>query len=340
MSLVFASCVFFPNQCRNPGPNRNLTLGPNPNPNPDPNYKPNPNPNPTINPLFTSFFSSQWIYWLGKKCPPPPGHVHTYMYMPVWPISLVSPFWHIVHQLPICFPLCLRIDKELLHNFILFYCNNPVAVISYRIKLNWIELNCFVQARVQMYLYMYFVLLDTLHIECQTFSSSFISIWTSSRLPKQTASVAKPTCNMCPMLSPLPRLQKETRLHGIMQGYLEAKAKRSLYLHRIQTENDCFSYCKALLPSTPVDHAGRSPEYTSYGPQHNRLAGIFCGRWNWEVKGTTCRPYKTLGQQILGQFIVARNWYIQENDQRGNVCKFKDPVRSWKFFRSWIWNSV
>jgi hypothetical protein len=35
------------------------------------------------------------------------------------------------------------------------------------------------------------------------------------------------------------------------------------------------------------------------------------------VKATTCRPYKTLGQKILGQPIVARNWYIQENDQRG-----------------------
>jgi hypothetical protein len=35
------------------------------------------------------------------------------------------------------------------------------------------------------------------------------------------------------------------------------------------------------------------------------------------VKGTTCRPYKTLGQKILGQSIVARNWYIQENDQLG-----------------------
>jgi hypothetical protein len=70
---------FFPNLyihcelCRNPGPNRNLTLGPNPNPNPDPNYK--PNPNPAINPLFTSFYflrnglvrKQNWIYWLGKK---------------------------------------------------------------------------------------------------------------------------------------------------------------------------------------------------------------------------------------------------------------------------------
>jgi hypothetical protein len=41
---------------RNPGPNRNLTLGPSPNPKPDPNYNPNPNRNPTINPLFASFY--------------------------------------------------------------------------------------------------------------------------------------------------------------------------------------------------------------------------------------------------------------------------------------------
>jgi hypothetical protein len=52
--ISIASYVFFPNRYRNHGPNRNLTLGPNPSPNPDPNYK--PNPNPTINPLFTSFY--------------------------------------------------------------------------------------------------------------------------------------------------------------------------------------------------------------------------------------------------------------------------------------------
>jgi hypothetical protein len=33
------------------------------------------------------------------------------------------------------------------------------------------------------------------------------------------------------------------------------------------------------------------------------------------VEGTTCCPYKTLCQKILGQgkSIVAHNWYIQEN---------------------------
>jgi hypothetical protein len=51
--ISIASCVFFPSQYRNRGPNRNVTLCPNPNP--DPNYKANRNPNPTINPQFTSF---------------------------------------------------------------------------------------------------------------------------------------------------------------------------------------------------------------------------------------------------------------------------------------------
>jgi hypothetical protein len=61
--LQFIAYLLFPNQCRNPGPNLNLTLDPNPIPNPDPNYNPNPNQ------LFIYFvlFSSQWIYWLGKK---------------------------------------------------------------------------------------------------------------------------------------------------------------------------------------------------------------------------------------------------------------------------------